>query len=187
MEPLRKSTATFSKASLFVEAAITLPIFILALVMLLQFMITIGKEETAYYEAETRIETIGTFGGKLELGFTVDNPNKQVYIEHVQTYPIIINNSYLKSFSLVMDMPYKTYIEESPDKYKNSELVYIFPKNEGKEKEGPRYHTCYCSTIKGGHTKGLEIIQVTKAEAERRGYTLCKHCTMKQKKLSSMN
>lgn len=187
MVQLRKNTATFSKASLFVDAAIALPLFILALGMLLQFMITIGREETSYYEAETRIETIGAFGGKIELGHTVDDASKGVYIEHVQIYPIIINNTYLKSFSLVMDMPYKTYIEESPDKYKNSELVYIFPKNEGAEKETPRYHTCYCSTVKGGHTKGLEIIQVTKEEALRRGYTLCKHCITKSNALSNTN
>ena len=136
MVRLRKNTAMFSKGSLFVDDTIALPIFILTLGILLQFVITIGREEKAYYTAETTIQSLGAVECKMKnLGHVVDDPDKGVYIEHVQSFPIIIPNTYLKAFVLSMDMPYKTFIEESPDKYKDSELVWIFPKNEGDEKE----------------------------------------------------
>ena len=183
-----KNIAIRTKGSIIVDAAIALPIFIIAIAMLLQVINIVSKEEHAYYDAETKIETLGMFGSKLELGQTVTDYSHHVCIEHVQFYPIIKNikfpfaGAFFDSETLSMDMPYKTYIGESKAVFGDDEFVYIFPKNEGNEKEGPRYHTnSACQIIKGGITKGLAIEKVTKQEAISRGYSLCIFCQRKNK------
>ena len=173
--------------SIMVDAAISLPLFIISMAMLLEIINIAGKEENAFYQAETRIQMVGSFGADINLGVIVDDPENSIYIDHVQVYPIIKNikfpfaGAFFKNVLLSMDMPYRTFIGESPDIYGDTQFVYIFPKNEGNEKTGPKYHTVYCSTMKGGETKGLEVTKVTKTEAEERGYTLCKHCAAKSK------
>ena len=180
-----KNTATRNRGSIIVDAAIALPIFIIAIAMMLQVINIVSKEEHSYFDAETRIETVGLFGSNIELGQTINDSARRVSIDHVQFYPIIKNvklpfaGAIWGSELLSMDMPYRTYIGESKDIYGDDEFVYIFPKNEGSEREAPKYHTCYCQTMKGGVTKGLEIEKVTKREAISRGYSLCLWCQRK--------
>ena len=168
-----------------VDAAIALPIFIIAIAMLLQVINIVSKEEHAYFDAETHIEALGLISSKSSLGQTVNDASRRVSIDHVQFYPIIKNIKFpfagaiFDSELLSMDMPYRTYIGESKDLYRDDEFVYIFPKNEGNEREAPKYHTCYCQTMKGGVTKGLEIEKVTKNDAISRGYSLCLWCQRK--------
>jgi len=187
MERLLKFTNTRSRASVMVDAAICIPLFVISMAMMLEVINISGKEENAFYEAEKRIQTVGSFGSELELGATVDDPEKGVYLDHVQSYPILKNikfpfaGAFFKSIFLTANMPYRTYIGESPDKYSDCEFVYIFPKNEGSEKETPKYHKLYCTSMKGGATKGLEIEKLSLKEAEERGYALCKHCSAKLK------
>lgn len=183
MALLRKHTDTQTKkGSIMVDAAICLSIFIIAIAMILQVINIVAKEEHAYYKAGIHIDTVGVFESNVELGTVVNDAQRRVYIDHVQFYPIIKDvkfpfaGAFFKNVLLSMDMPYRTYIGESPDVYGDNEFVYIFPKNEGNEKEGPKYHSSYCRTIKAGVTKGLEMIKVTKEEAISRGYSLCKWC-----------
>ncbi len=187
MESSHKSINTQNRrkgkdGSIMVDAAICLPIFIIAVAMLLQIINIVSKEENAYFVAETNIQSVGTFGSNLNVGITVNDSKRKVYIDHVQIYPIIKNVKFpfggaiFNSELLSMDMPYRVYIGESPDIYNDDELVYIFPKNEGNEKEAAKYHTSYCRTMKAGATKGLSIERVSKSEAISRGYGLCKWC-----------
>ncbi len=183
-----KNIAIRNKGSIIVDAAIALPIFIITIAMLLQVINIVSKEEHAYYTAETSIEAAGLLGSKLELGKTITDYERNVSIDHVQFYTIIKNVKFpfvgaiFDLELLSMDMPYRTYIGESKDIFGDDDMVYIFPKNEGGEKEGPRYHTNpSCQTIKGGITKGLSIEKVTKQEAISRGYSLCLFCQRKVK------
>ena len=159
-----------------VDAAISIPIYIIAVVLLLTYIKGAGWEENAYYEAETRIQTVGAFGSNIELGTAVDNPGKRIYIDHVQYYPIIKITKINLIGTLAMDMPYRTFIGESPDKYEDTSNVYVFPKNEGKEKYDARYHTEYCPSVKASLTKGYEMKKMSKSEAQSKGYTKCMRC-----------
>lgn len=163
-----------------VDAAICLPMFIIAVAMLLQVINFVSKEETAYFNAETNIQAVGILGTDLDIGFTINDPLRRISIDHVQFYPIIENLkfpflSFFAPDAGLMTMPFRTYIGESPDAYADTQ-VYIFPKNEGKESQGPKYHTKYCRTMKGGATKGLEVTKVGLEEAKSRGYTQCLWC-----------
>ncbi len=177
---LRKYKAR-ARGSLTIDAAVCIPVFVIALGVLLSLINFISDEERAYFEAETRIQTVGCFGGGLELGRCVDMPDRGIYIDHVQTYPIIkavklpFAELFIGSSFSIMDMPYRTYIGESPDLYR-CESVYIFPKNEGSENKLPKYHTSSCSAVKGSLTKGYLIERLGKDEARSRGYGLCEHC-----------
>jgi len=152
-----------------VDAAICIPLFIIALAMLLQVINFIGIEESKYFEAEKRIQAVGAFGSNIELGVSINKADKALSIDHVQSYPMIytikfpFSGAFFKSKQLVMDMPFRSYIGESVDLY-DGEYVYIFPKNEGSEKTGPKYHDKYCRTMKGGATKGLDVERVRKLQ-----------------------
>ncbi len=164
-----------------VDAAICLPLFIIALGMMLQVINFIGIEERGYFDAESRICTVGVFGSDISLGKSVNDSSIGVSIDYVQTYPITysikfpFSGAFLKSKLAIMDMPYRTYIGESKDLY-DKEYVYIFPKNEGNEKEQPKYHFKFCRTMKAGTTKSLQTERITKSDAINRGYTECYWC-----------
>ena len=169
------------KGSIMVDAAICIPLFIIAMAMMLQVINFIGMEESKYFQAEKRIQAVGSFGSEIELGTTVNDAAKALSIDHVQSYPIVyqisfpFSGAFIKSRQVIMDMPYRTYIGESVDLY-DGDFVYIFPKNEGSEKSGPKYHDKYCRTMKGGATKGLDVERVRKQDAVSRGYSRCQWC-----------
>lgn len=166
--------------SVMVDAAICFPIFIIAVAMLLHIINMAAKEENAYFSAVSRVQIVSAFGSGLELGITVDDPDRKVYIDHVQFYPLIADQkfpfpAFFGAPDLLAYMPYRSYIGESPDPY-DDKPVYIFPKNEGSESKAPKYHSCACSAVKGSLSKNYTIETVSEPEAKERGYSLCAHC-----------
>jgi len=187
MQYIHKDIVTPKKGSIMVDAAICLPLFIIALAMLLQVINFAGKEERGYYDAYKMICAQGLVMDNADMGFDIRDDDKRVSIDNVLRMPITYKidfpfaGAFLKSNIAVMDMPYRVYIGESPDLYED-DYVYIFPKNEGNEKEGPKYHSAYCRTMKAGATRGLEIEKVREDEAKSRGYSLCHWCSVDKNK-----
>ena len=73
-----------------------------------------------------------------------------------------------------LNLCYRCFVGAKDEADYDDARVFIFPKNEGEEKETPKYHSegCYQLTA---HKKDT-CISVTKTEAEGRGYEPCLSC-----------
>ena len=140
---------TNRRGSLFVDAACTLPIFILSICLLISLINQAGSEQQAYAKmarrAKTQVDVIAASGVDVRTDVLIQlaKPGNGVLLR----------------------MIYRPFIGES-DKIasEDDEMVYVFPKY------GVRYHVSGCSTM---HDGDREII-LTKAV--RRRYSACKKC-----------
>ena len=137
------------RGSLFVDAACTLPIFIISICMLLSLINQAGAEETAYKDmasrAKTQVDVIAASGLDIETDvlFQTARPGNGVLLRLV----------------------YRPFCGESSGiSDEDDELVYVFPKR------GIRYHRAGCSTMIDGDR---EIILTN---AVRRQYSACRIC-----------
>lgn len=175
MELLRRRIAT-EKGAVMVDAAITMPLFIIAIAMLLMAIRIMNIEENKTYQMVTENEVLSEMPG---LAFTVNDPARELYIDRVCYNVKILNNKFpFKGafFSRVVGeitLPYRGFVGESDDPY-DSQSVVIFPKNEGSEKTTPKYHGTDCWQLKAHRKNQMEL--VTRAEAEQRGYSPCLIC-----------
>ena len=166
------------QGSILVDSAICIPIFAIAVGMLVMAINIMRIEEKKTYQMLTEVEGLSVLPG---VDFTVDRSDDYLYIDNVR-YDIKILNTkfpfkgaFFKSVLSEITMPYRPFIGESDDIYRNQ--VLIFPKNEGNEVKGPKYHTSSdCRAVKASYTKGYESVFVQRKEAVSRGYTPCKIC-----------
>ena len=138
-----------NRGSLFVDAACTLPVFIISICMLLSLINQAGAEETAFRDmaarAQTTIDAVAASGLDIETDVLIqtERPGNGVLLRLV----------------------YRPFCGESSGiADENDELVYVFPKR------GIRYHRAGCSTMVEGDR---EIILTN---AVRRTYSACRIC-----------
>ena len=140
---------TSKRGSLFVDAACTLPIFIISICMLLALINQAGAEETAYRDmasrAKTQVDVIAASGLDIEMDvlFQTARPGNGVLLRLV----------------------YRPFCGESKGiADEDDELVYVFPKR------GIRYHRAGCGTMIDGDR------EVILTNAVRREYSACRIC-----------
>ncbi|MBQ9826360.1 MAG: hypothetical protein IJM61_04200 [Firmicutes bacterium] len=140
---------TGKRGSLFVDAACTLPVFIISICMLLALINQAGAEETAYKDmasrAKTQVDVIAASGLDMDTDvlFQTARPGNGVLLRLV----------------------YRPFIGESRGiADEDDELVYVFPKR------GIRYHRAGCGTMIDGDR------EVILTNALRREYSACRIC-----------
>ena len=144
-----RHTSTNDRGSLFVDAACTLPVFIISICLLLSLINQAGAEETAYKDmasrAKTQVDLIAASGADIQTDvlFQTARPGNGVLLKLV----------------------YRPFCGESDSiADEDDELVYVFPKR------GIRYHRAGCSTM----TEGDREIILT--NTVRRMYAACRIC-----------
>ena len=137
------------RASLFVDAACCLPVFILSMCLLLSLINQAGAEQQAYSDmadrADTQVDIIAASGIGIETDvlFQLERPGNGVLLKLI--YRPFIGES--------------SRIAESDD-----ELVYVFPKR------GIRYHRAGCGTMINGD------IELILNPSVRSRYSPCRIC-----------
>ncbi|MBO4861921.1 MAG: hypothetical protein J5535_03370 [Firmicutes bacterium] len=138
-----------NRGSLFVDAACTLPVFIISICMLLSLINQAGAEETAFRDmaarAEVTVDAIAASGLDIETDVLIqtERPGNGVLLRLV----------------------YRPFCGESRGiADEDDELVYIFPKR------GIRYHRAGCSTMVDGDR---ELILTNSV---RSMYSACRIC-----------
>ena len=137
------------RASLFVDAACCLPVFILSMCLLLSLINQAGAEQQAYSDmadrADTQVDIIAASGIGIETDvlFQLARPGNGVLLKLI--YRPFIGES--------------SRIAESDD-----ELVYVFPKR------GIRYHRAGCGTMINGD------IELILNPSVRSRYSACRIC-----------
>ena len=146
---MSRLTFTNDRGSMFVDAACTLPVFIISICLLLSLINQAGAEETAFRDmaarAKTQVDVIAASGLDIDTDvlFQTERPGNGV----------------------LLTLVYRPFIGESISiADENDEQVYVFPKR------GIRYHRAGCSTMVEGDR---EIILTN---AVRRTYSACRIC-----------
>lgn len=146
---LNSSTNTNRRASLLVEAACCLPVFIISICMLLSLINQAGAEQASFAKmvsrAKTQVDLIAASGLNIntDVLLQVDAPGNGVLLKVV----------------------YRPFVGESKSiASEDDEPVYIFPKR------GIRYHRDGCSTMKSGES------EVILTKTVRRKYKACRLC-----------
>ena len=154
IRPLRTVRRTSFRASLFVDAACCLPVFILSMCLLLSLINQAGSEQQAYADmadrADTQVDLIAASGLDIETDvlFQLARPGNGVLLKLI--YRPFIGES--------------SRIAESDD-----ELVYIFPKR------GIRYHRAGCGTMVNGD---IEIILNPSVRSRYKACLICKPASL---------
>ena len=159
-----------------VDAAISLPIFIIAVAMLLMAVRIMIIEDNKTSQMLAENEALSLLPG---IEFTVNRPYEELYIDKVRfnikplytKFPF--KAAFFKAVVGEITIPYRPFEGESDDPYK-SKSVIIFPKNEGNEKQTPKYHDSSCWQLKAHRKNEMEI--VSEEEARKRGYSPCLIC-----------
>ena len=146
---LGRHISTSNRGSLFVDAACTLPVFIISICLLLSLINQAGAEETAFRDmasrAKTQVDLIAASG----LDFETD----------------VLFQTARPGNGVLLKLVYRPFCGESRKiADEDDELVYVFPKR------GIRYHKAGCSTMVEGDR---EIILTN---AVRRTYSACRIC-----------
>lgn len=138
-----------NRGSLFVDAACTLPVFIISICLLLSLINQAGAEETAFRDmasrAKTQVDVIAASGidPETDVLFQTARPGNGVLLKLVYR-------------------PFRGESRSIADE--DDELVYVFPKR------GIRYHRAGCATMVEGDR---EIILTNSV---RRSYAACRIC-----------
>ena len=144
-----KSISTGRRASIFVDAACCLPVFVIMICMLLSLINQANSEQASYAamakRAKTQVDVIAASGLdiKTDVLLQLSRPGNGVLLRLI----------------------YRPFIGES-DKIASGddELVYVFPKR------GVRYHKEGCMTMKDGD------IEIVLTSAVRKKYKACQLC-----------
>ncbi len=146
---LRTVSAGRVRASLFVDAACCLPVFILSMCLLLSLINQAGAEQQAYADmadrADTQVDIIAASGLDIETDilFELARPGNGVLLKLIFR-PFVGESSRIAS--------------------SDDELVYVFPKR------GIRYHRAGCGTMVNGD------IELILNSAVRSRYSACRIC-----------
>ena len=165
-----------------VDSAICVPIFIIAIAMLLMAINIMNIEENKCFQMVAENEALSVLPAPLT--FTVDKPEKELYIDRVCYNVKILNTkfpfkgAFFDSVLGEITMPYRGFVGESNDPYGSANVI-IFPKNEGSERQTPKYHSTDCWQLKAHRKNDMELVSA--AEAEKRGYAPCLICGGKRK------
>ncbi len=125
---------TNKKGSLFVDAAVCIPVFLLSIVSLLGLFVQAGKEE-ARYEQLTAVA---------QAALAVEQSDGDVNI----VFP---------AGKAVIHLCYRPWIGAEADALGDQTIVYIFPKY------GEKYHIPGCSLIKQ-YPANYEAVSISEAE-----------------------
>ena len=144
-----RHSSTGNRGSLFVDAACTLPVFIISICLLLSLINQAGAEETAFRDmaarAKTQVDVIAASGADIDTDvlFQTERPGNGVLLKLV----------------------YRPFCGESDSiADEDDELVYVFPKR------GIRYHRAGCSTMIEGDR------EMILTNAVRKSYSACRIC-----------
>ena len=139
----------FRRGSLFVDAACTLPVFILSVCLLISLINQANAEQDSYAKmrgrAKIQVDAIAAsgLGISTDVLFQIDWPGNGVLTKLI----------------------YRPFIGESENIAETEDyLVYVFPKR------GERYHRDGCSTMKAGD------IETVLTRSLRRKYKACQIC-----------
>ena len=168
------------KGSVITDAAICLPIFIIAMCTVLMLIVHAGEESKSYHNMSRQALYIclaeaasGVYpqGRSVALpgGFTVD---------HVQTIYEVVNTKIpvpkpiRRNIAVLQHLSYRPFAGESAGNSRNDDfMVYVF------ERYGERYHIEGCSILKRERNRGnKEFSYMPRSEAEEKGYTQCRLC-----------
>ena len=146
---LNSRSATGRRGSLFVDAACTLPVFIISICLLLSVINQAGAEETAFQtmarRAKAQTDVIAASGLDIETDvlLQLSRPGNDVTLRLI----------------------YRPFVGESKSIADSDDSqVYVFPKR------GIRYHVLGCSTLVNGDR------EVILTNAVRRSYSACRIC-----------
>lgn len=134
------------KASLTVDAAICIPVFVLSIGMLLGLLVQTGKEEARYAQL--------TAAAEASLAVDPGGDGEEIKI----VFP---------AGKALIHLCYRPWVGAEDEGLTDSTIVYIFPKY------GKKYHIPGCSLIKE-YPSNYEAIE--KREAEERGFDGCRLC-----------
>ena len=146
---LNRFSFTSRRGSLFVDAACTLPVFIISICLLLSLINQAGAEETAFKNMASRAQTqVGVIAAS---GLDIDTD--------------VLFQTERPGNGVLLRLVYRPFCGESKSiADENDELVYVFPKR------GVRYHRAGCSTMVDGDR---ELILTN---AVRKTYKACRIC-----------
>ena len=146
---LNRFSFTSRRGSLFVDAACTLPVFIISICLLLSLINQAGAEETAFKNMASRAQTqVGVIAAS---GLDIDTD--------------VLFQTERPGSGVLLRLVYRPFCGESKSiADENDELVYVFPKR------GVRYHRAGCSTMVDGDR---ELILTN---AVRKTYKACRIC-----------
>lgn len=145
MRSLKSSSTT--KGSIICDTAISLPILILSISMLLSLLVNIYREDKAYADMVQDANV-------LSVSFDLDDE-----IDCKKLFRILPSGEYLCIF-------YRPFVSECTNRDSGSKMVYIYTKS------GNRYHNENCSILK--RLKDFTLVSIEDAEAM--GYTPCELC-----------
>ncbi len=168
------------KGSLIVDAAIVLPVFLIAMGMLLMLSLQCGAEMEHFHKLSQR--TLYLCLAEAASGVSPEGRSEVLAsgqcVDHVQTLPDIIDTkipipqAFRRHILAEMQLSFRPFVGESGDGDRTDDImVYVF------ERYGERYHIegC-CILVRERKRDNKEYSYMSRSEAESKGYTACRLC-----------
>jgi len=139
-----------SKGTVIIDATLTLPIFILSMVLIINCILQCAYEAKLYKELCEDISLMSVF---------------QSDAYSLKDYSVL--SGVTSKFGVYINVYYRPFLGDLTDENSDYENVYIF------KKSGKKYHYPGCSTM----DYNANYTVVTKVEALSNGYDACKLCS----------
>ncbi len=143
------SVSRTSKGSITVDASIALPLFILAMALLMSLIYESAEEDALYRKLTQEAGSASVLLGAADI-----------------EVPFMIAIGKTKTRGITRELYYRPFYGESAEVKNRDTTVYVFPKS------GKRYHIAGCSTM----DRNPNYRAMSKSQAISMGYTECKLC-----------